>query len=454
MPLYQAVWHGGFALTQLLPELVVPLPTGNRSAGVWQHALPVSSSSPDPAVTVPVYFIEDDAYFARPGLYGDASGDYDDNAQRFSFFCRAVLELLRHLDDFPQVVHCHDWATALLPAYRRFLAGTEAGYATLAMVYTIHNLAYQGLFPASMLPVTGLPQTLFHPDGVEFYGQLNFAKAGLQYADFLTTVSPSYAEEICTPELGAGLDGVLRQRRAVLVGILNGVDYEVWNPETDPALPAPYSAADPTGKSLCKAAVLQAFALDKEPQLPLFGMISRLVDQKGLDLLAAILPTLLQLDLRLVILGAGETRYQVILQEQARAFPDRLGFRMGFDDTLAHQIEAGSDCFLMPSRFEPCGLNQLYSLRYGTIPIVRATGGLRDTVIPFDPVSGIGTGFVFSEATAAAFLAAVQQALAVFADRITWQRLRRNAMAEDFSWQQSALRYVDIYRRAMEGKYA
>jgi starch synthase len=303
-----------------------------------------------------------------------------------------------------------------------------------------------------VLPLTGLPQSLFHLDGVEFYGQMSFVKAALHSADCLTTVSPSYAEEICTPEFGAGLDGALQRRRDALIGILNGADYDVWNPATDPALVAHYTAADPRRKALCKSAVLQAFGLPADPEVPLLGMISRLVDQKGVDILAAALPGLLDLGVRLVILGAGEARYQELLTAQARAYPQRLGVRIGFDDALAHQIAAGSDCFLMPSRFEPCGLNQIYSLRYGTIPIVRATGGLRDTVVPYNAATGAGTGFVFHEPSAAAFLSAIRQALVVFVDRPAWQRLLQNAMDQDFSWRQSALRYVDVYRRAMQGK--
>jgi starch synthase len=452
MPLYQAVWAGGFALQQCLPDLQLQMPTATRTARVWLHSMPVSDGPQGQLPDVPVYFIEQDDYFARPGLYGNESGDYADNAQRFSFFCRAVLELALRLEGFADVVHCHDWATALLPAYVRFLPALAARFTAVPTVYTIHNLTYQGLFPEWVLPLTGLPPSLFHLDGLEFYGQMSFVKAALHYADYLTTVSPSYAEEICTPEFGVGLDGMLRRRRDVLAGILNGADYDVWNPATDPALAAHYSATDPSSKAICKAALLRTFGLPAAPEVPLLGMISRLVDQKGVDILAAALPALLDLGARLVILGSGEARYQELLTAQAQAYPERLGVRLGFNDALAHQIEAGSDCFLMPSRFEPCGLNQIYSLRYGTIPIIRATGGLRDTVVPFSPATGAGTGFVFHELSAAAFLTAVQQALAVFADRPTWQRLLHNAMVQDFSWRQSALRYVDIYRQAMHGK--
>lgn len=449
MPLYQIVRDGAFPMTELVPDLQVPLVIGTRTARVWQGSLPGSEEASAP---VPVYFIEQDEYFARPGLYGTESGDYPDNALRFIFFCRAALALTERLGWFPHVFHCHDWHAALVPAYLRFLPGLAPQLTSAATLYTIHNLAYQGVFPAWTFAFTGLPFSLFQPSGVEFFGFMNCMKAGLLYADRLTAVSPTYAEEICTPALGFGLDGVLRSRRAVLTGILNGADYEVWNPETDPALVARYSAQDLSGKARCKAALLQTFGLPEDPATPLIGFISRLVDQKGVDLLAGALNSLVGLPLRMVILGSGDPRYEEFLATQGRTYPERIGVRIGFDETLAHQIEAGSDMFLMPSRYEPCGLNQIYSLRYGTIPIVRATGGLRDTVVPFDPATGQGTGFVFEEPRAEALVAAVRAALEVFAERETWQRLIQNAMAQDFSWRRSAERYLDLYRQLVAAR--
>ncbi len=449
MPLYQTVRDGAFPLTELLTDLQVPLAIGNRTARVWQgHLLEREESS----ARVPLYCIEQDEYFARPGLYGGENGDYPDNAARFTFFCRAALALAARLDWFPHVFHCHDWQTALIPAYVRFLPGLDSRLSAAATVYTVHNLAYQGVFPVWAFPLTGLPPLLFQPAGVEFLGFVSFMKAGLLYADALITVSPSYAEEICTPEFGFSLDGVLRTRRDALVGILNGADYAVWNPEHDPFLAARYSAVDLSGKALCKTALLRTFNLPEDQDTPLIGMISRLVDQKGIDLVAAALDRLLTLNLRLVILGSGYAPYEEFLTALGRTYPQKIGVRLGFDDALAHQIEAGSDCFLMPSRYEPCGLNQMYSLRYGTIPIVRATGGLRDTVVPFNPATGQGTGFVFQQASGDALLAAVSEALGVFADRASWRRLLQNAMVQDFSWGQSATRYVEIYRRALGGK--
>ena len=362
MPLYQTVRDNNFSLTELLTDLQAPFTIGTRTARVWRSVLPEQDTD---AAQVPVYFIEDDQFFARPGLYGDDNGDYPDNALRFTFFCRAVLALAARLDAFPQVFHCHDWQTALIPAYLRVFPWLDPRLSTTVTVYTVHNLAYQGVFPAWAFPLTGLPPALFQSAGIEFFGAMNLMKAGLLYADALTTVSPGYAEEICTPELGNGLDGVLRARRESLTGILNGADYTVWNPEQDARIAAHYDAIDLTGKAECKKALLQAFTLPADLDVPLIGMISRLVDQKGFDLLAAALERLLTLNLRFVILGAGYAPYEEFLTRLSTTFPQKIGVRLGFDDALAHQIEAGSDCFLMPSRYEPCGLNQLYSLRYG-----------------------------------------------------------------------------------------
>jgi starch synthase len=445
MPLYQTVRDGGLPLTEVVRDLSVPIVTGRRTARVWQGSFPGREGLRD----VPVYFIEQDDYFARPGLYGDATGDYPDNAQRFIFFCRAALALAERLAWFPHVFHCHDWHTALVPAFLRFLPGLDARVSVAATLFTIHNLAYQGWFPAWVFGITGLPLSLFQVAGVEFFGLMNFMKAGLYYADELSTVSPTYAEEICTPEFGFGLDGILRERREVLTGTLNGVDYKGWNPETDPALPAHYSVTDLSGKAVCKRALLRTYEMPEDLETPLVSLISRFVEQKGVDVVADAIDPLLTLGLRLVVLGSGDARYERRFTDLGRRYPHQVGVRLGFNDTLAHQIQGGSDCLLMPSRYEPCGLTQLYSLRYGTIPIVRATGGLRDTVIPFDPASGQGTGFVFQEPRAEALVGAVRAAQRVFADRQMWQRLVGNTMTQDFSWERSAARYVDLYRRAM-----
>lgn len=449
MPLYQTIRDHGWPLTETLTDLQVPLVFGARVARVWQTPLNGEAGTETEA---PVYFIEQDEYFARPGLYGTETGDYPDNAFRFTFFCRAALALTERLQWFPHIFHCHDWHTGLVPAYLRYLPGLDSRISTANSVFTIHNLAYQGWFPAWAFGISGLPPFLFQPGGMEFLGGVNFIKTGIVYADHVTAVSPTYAAEICTPELGFGLDGVLRQRRDTLVGILNGVDYQAWNPETDSALKAPYSATDLSGKDTCKIELLREYGLPEELEVPLMGMISRLVAQKGVDLVVAALERLLTMNLRLVILGAGEPQYEQQLTAFARRYPERLGVRLAFDEPLSHRVQAGSDCFLMPSRYEPCGLTQLYSLRYGTIPIVRATGGLRDTVQPFDPVTGVGTGFVFTDPSAEALLEAVRAAGEVFADKQKWRQLQRNAMAQDFSWDRSAAQYVELYRQVARGK--
>jgi starch synthase len=448
LPLYQAVRRHGVSLTLVVNDLRVPLIFGERTAQVWQGDLPGGGSGK----SVSVYFIEQDDYFARSGLYSDEAGEYDDNPFRFTFFCRAALALAERLEWFPHVIHCHDWHTGLVPAYVRFPPGLDSRLTSTATLFTIHNLAYQGVFPASTFNQTGLPPRLFQADGVEFYGNVNFMKAGVYYADLLTTVSPAYAEEICTPEFGHGLDGVLRDRRSVLVGILNGADYDAWNPATDPVLAAHYSFDDLAGKTRCKLALLRRFGMLEDLELPVFGMVTRFADQKGIDLVAEALERLFELNIGVVILGSGERRYEELFSYLGHRYPDRLGIRLGFNDVLSHQIQAGSDCLLMPSRFEPCGLTQMYAMRYGTIPIVRATGGLRDTVSPFDPATRQGTGFVFSEATVSAFSRAASAAVEVFSNKEMWRQLQRNAMTQDFSWDRSALRYIELYRRVVAMK--
>jgi len=452
MPLYQTIRDQGTPMTEVLGDLDTPLVFGTRRTRVWQGRLSVHARNDEQrahAPQVPVYFVEQDEYFARPGLYGDATGDYPDNAFRFLFFCNAVLALPGRLNWFPQIFHCHDWHTALVPAYLRFLPEIDARLATAGTMFTIHNLAYQGWFPAWVFGVTGLPLSLFQPDGVEFYGNMNFMKAGLLYADQLTTVSPTYAEEICTPTGGFGLDGVLRERRHALAGIVNGADYKIWNPTTDPYIAQHYRPVELEGKVACKTALLQTVNLPELPAVPLIGMVSRLTDQKGVDLLVEALDRLVNLPMRLVILGSGDISYERLLTDWAARYPEQIALQLRFDDTLAHQIQAGSDMLLMPSRYEPCGLTQLYSLRYGTIPIVRTVGGLKDTIVPVDPATGDGTGFTFEETTAEALVGAVNQAISVFADKDIWQRLVQNAMQQDFSWDRSAVRYVRLYRQVV-----
>jgi alpha-D-glucose phosphate-specific phosphoglucomutase len=448
MPLYQAVRDQQAPMTAVLTDLEVPLVFGTRRAGVWQGRLPRGADETDPKTpVVPVYFIEQDDYFARPGLYGTANGDYPDNPLRFLFFSRAALALSERLAWFPHIVHCHDWHTGLIPALLRFLPELDARVKEARTLFTIHNLAYQGVFPSWVFNATGLPNALYQSSGMEFYGGMNFMKAGIVYADRVTAVSPTYAEEICTPAGGFGLDGVLRERRQVLTGIVNGVDYETWNPATDPLLVTPYSVTDLAGKAVDKLALLRTFGLSEDVQTPVLSMVTRLVDQKGVNLVAEAMNRLLALNVRFVLVGSGETRYEQMFTDWARRVPDRIGVHVGFSDALAHQTQAGSDMLLMPSRYEPCGLTQLYALRYGTIPIVHAVGGLKDTVTPFEASSGQGTGFLFEDSTADALLGAVGSALSVYGEKATWTQLMQNAMQQEFSWGRSAARYVSLYRQ-------
>jgi len=398
------------------------------------------------AAGVRIYLIKADQYFARPNLYGTAAGDYLDNAERFAFLSRAVVALLYHLGP-PDVLHAHDWQTALVPAFLRADSGRYPGLESVRTVFTVHNMGYQGLFWHHDWHLLNLDWRFFTPDYLEFYGKINYLKGGLVWADAITTVSPTYAQEIQTPEFGYGLDGVLRARRAALSGILNGVDYDEWSPERDRFIAARYSADDLKGKAACKADLQATVGLPADAKVPVFGIVSRLADQKGFDLLAAIAPELLQKRLQVVILGSGDTRYQSLFGALAKRFPKRFKVSFTFDEALAHKIEAGSDIFLMPSRYEPCGLNQIYSLRYGTIPIVRATGGLEDTIVDVDATKEDGTGFKFTPYTPAALLSCIERALRAYRARTAWTRLIRNAMRMDFSWDRSAQAYAELYRR-------
>jgi starch synthase len=367
---------------------------------------------------------------------------------------RAALEYASRAPNPPDVVHAHDWQAGLAPVYLRTRYRDDPALGRTASVLTIHNLAYQGLFEADWLPRLDLPWELMALDRMEFWGRISFLKGGINDADMITTVSPRYAEEIQTPQDGAGMDGVLRRRGSDLVGILNGIDTTVWDPQRDPHLPTPFSAKKLSGKRDAKRALLAAYGLRNDAaamRRPLIGMISRLVDQKGLDLIAALAAELPRLDATLVALGTGEARYEELWRRLAAAHPDRIGARIGFDESLAHLIEGGADMFLMPSRFEPCGLNQMYSLRYGTIPVVRSVGGLADTVRETDQGPGLpATGFVFADYTPAALLEALQRALAAFSDRPRWRALQAAGMREDHSWDRSAREYVTIYGQAME----
>jgi starch synthase len=393
-----------------------------------------------------VWLVEHERLFgSRPGLYGEGGRDYGDNAERFTYLCRAALALPAATGLRPRIVHVNDWQTGLVPFLLRHEHAHDPALDRARTVFTIHNLAYQGVFPKDVVPHLGLPWDVFRFEAMEFYDQLSFMKAGLVFADALTTVSPTYAREIRMPQGGHQLDAVLRHRAPELHGILNGIDVAEWDPATDRHLPAHYSARAPAGKARCKAALQRELGLAVRPDVPLAAVVSRLSDQKGIDLLVAIVPELLSRDVQLAVLGSGNPAYEAALAAAARAFPGRMAVRLGFDEALAHRIEAGADVFLMPSRFEPCGLNQMYSLRYGTVPVVRAVGGLEDTVEDYDGWQR-GTGFKFRDYHPQAFLLAVRRALEAHRDRRAWKGLQARGMAEDFSWDRSAATYEALYQ--------
>ncbi len=388
----------------------------------------------------PLYLVECPSLFDRPGLYGEAGVDYPDNDIRFAVFARAALGVARRLFQ-PDVLHCHDWQAGLVPAYLRTTLAGDPTFMGMKTLFTIHNLGYQGRFPASALKKVALDASVFTPGGLEFFGQVSYIKSGISFADALSTVSPTYAREIQTPEYGCGLDGVLRARAAVLSGILNGADYGEWSPELDPLIPAPYSARDLSGKRAAKERLLAELGLPAEAmERPLLGIVSRFTAQKGVDLLAEVAGEIVAEDVYLVALGAGEPEYEESFRAMAERFPECVAVRIGYDNRLSHLIEAGADVFLMPSRYEPCGLSQIYSLRYGTVPVVRATGGLDDTIEE-------STGFKFQECSGAALLGAVRAATQAFSRPDAWRAMMLRGMQKDFSWKASAQAYAALYGR-------
>lgn len=394
---------------------------------------------------IPVYLVRADRYFDREFLYGTAQSDYPDNAERFVFFCRAALEVLRqHPAD---IVHAHDWQAALASFFLRAQPERYAELAHAKTVFTVHNLGFQGLFDAELWPLLELDPGWFNPKHLEFYGKINFLKSGLVLSDKITTVSPSYGREIMTPEQGFGLDGVLRERALDVVGILNGIDCDEWNPQRDAAIAAHYDVNNLAGKMRCKQDLQQAYGLPERDDTPLIGVVSRLTAQKGFDLVEAIWPKLMNWPMQFVLLGTGETRFVEFFGRMAKLYPDKVAIRIGFDEKLAHRIEAGADIFLMPSLYEPCGLNQMFSLRYGTIPIVRAVGGLNDSVENYDEEKSSGTGFSFLPYQPEALFDAVERALHLFANKRAWTALMRRAMKIDHSWDRSAALYGALYQQ-------
>jgi starch synthase len=380
--------------------------------------------------------------YNRPGLYFDAAGDYADNPLRFGLLCRAAAEVARHIFR-PDIFHCHDWQAGLVPVYLKTLLATDPTFFGIKTLCTIHNLGYQGWFDAGALTALSLPAWLYNVNAMEFYGKINFLKGGLVFSDWLSTVSVRYAQEIQTGEFGFGLDGLLRARASRLSGILNGVDYASWNPATDPLIAANYSDKDLRGKKVCKEALVREFGLpERALTRPLIGIVSRFTSQKGADLIAEAASAMFQEDLYFVGLGSGEARYEQMFRFLADANRGRVAIYFGYNEAMAHRIEAGADVFLMPSQYEPCGLNQIYSLKYGTVPVVRATGGLDDTI-------DSDTGFKFSEYSGWAMLAAIRECLQAYSEPGRWNRLVRNGMCKDFSWRRSARLYHDLYARIL-----
>jgi starch synthase len=440
MPMYRSVMEGNFELKLLEKSLEVSFRGRLLKDKVFYSEL---------GRNLLIHFIKRDEFFDRDMLYGSSKGDYPDNADRFIFFSKGILNFCKLTGFQPDVIHCNDWQTSLVPVYLKSLYKNDPFFRNARTIFTIHNLAYQGVFPEEYMAISELRPELFSIKGLEYYGKINFMKGGILFSDIITTVSEKYAQEIQTSEYGYGLDGVLRDRNNDIYGVLNGVDYTEWNPETDSHIAANYNAKDLSGKRNCKEELIEIFKLEGSVETPLIGIISRLANQKGFDILADAMDELMRMKLLLVLLGKGEEKYEKKFAELGKKYKGRLGVKIAFDNVLAHKIEAGSDMFLMPSRYEPCGLNQMYSLKYGTIPIVRATGGLEDTIKEFDPETEKGNGFKFAEYSPGAMIEGVKKASETYQNRYLWLRLVRNAMKEDFSWRRSALKYIDIYNQAI-----
>jgi starch synthase len=425
MPKYECVKKSGLAIKQLKP--------GFSSANIGE--------------SIKVYFVENDKYYNRPGLYGEKTGDYPDNLLRFSYYCEKTLELFKEINFSPDVIHCNDWQSSLIPVHLKTLLKGDTFYKKTKTLFTIHNLAYQGLFPKEQFAQLKLDESLFSIDGFEYYGKINLLKAGIIFSDYISTVSQGYADEILTKEFGCGLESILAQKKAHLSGIINGLDYSIWNPETDKYIFKNYNAADLGGKKTNKKELQKICGLAVKEDIPLFGFVGRLAEQKGVDLLYELIKKIKSLKIQVVILGTGEQKYHELLEAVAKKSPQCFSLNLKFDDVLAHRIYAGCDMFMMPSRYEPCGLGQMISFKYGTAPIAYKTGGLADTVFNFSPKTKKGNGFIFSAYSAKEFLNIVNEAKAVYADQKSWMGLVKKIMKLDFSWEESGKKYVDLYKK-------
>jgi starch synthase len=433
------------ALEQLGQEVIVIMP---RYKAIQDSKFKIQKLKDDISYSVfgkniKVYFVEKEAYFNRDGLYGDKSGDYKDNLDRFSYYCKRALTLLPEINFRPHIIHCHDWQSALIPVYLKNLYQKDAFFKDTKTVFTIHNIGYQGLFPKEEYPKLGLDSSVFTMDTLEYYSKINVLKGGLVFSDVINTVSPTYSKEIQTKEFGCGLEGVLQKRRGSVFGILNGLDYVIWNPEADSYIVKRYSVKTLDDKNKDKADLQKVCKLPVAPQIPLFGIVSRLAEQKGFDILAEAIREICKMDLQLVILGTGDLKYHVLLEEIVKKYPKAISLHLKFDDVLAHKIYAGSDIFLMPSKYEPCGLGQLISLSYGTIPLVFKTGGLADTITK-------DNGFVFDKYSKTDLLTTIEKAISVFHSTEKWSKLKKKAMQFNFSWEESGKKYIQLYEKTQK----
>jgi starch synthase len=439
LPYYRMVKDGNFEVNHLKETIKIEILDKMVEAEILTTRM---------GKDIVVYLIKNDDYYDREELYGSEKGDYEDNSERFIFLCKATLELLKVTGFKPDIIHCNDWQTGLIPAYLKTILKSDPPFSTIKTVFTIHNFAYQGLFKKQDMLLTGLPWEVFTPEGIEFYGKISFLKSGIIYGDMVTTVSKKYAQEIQTEEYGCGLEGALWSNKRCPSGILNGADYNNWNPAKDEFIIKNYGNSDLSGKNNCKKNIIKEFNLEVKNNAPLFGMVSRLVKQKGIDLFVDAADEILKLG-NMVILGKGEEGYEKLVTGLKNKYPNKVGIKVGFDEPLAHKITAGCDFLLIPSRYEPCGLNAIYSLKYATIPIVRDVGGLDDIIIPFDLESGRGNGFKFHNFSKEAFLSPIREAIVVYEKEKLWKRLLNNALRSDYSWEKSAKEYEGLYLKAL-----
>lgn len=439
VPLYKKT-RENFKLQDTGKKITVPVGNKNVSGSIFSNG--------DSTL-----FIDCKEFFDRDELYSSSKGDYPDNAARFSFFSRGILETCKALNFMPDIIHCNDWQTGLVPIYLKYAFKGDKSFSKTFVLTTIHNIGYQGIFPASDMFFTGLDRAFFSPEGIEFYGKINFLKACLISADFITTVSSNYAKEILTKEYGFGLEGVLRKRAPDIAGIINGIDYKEWNPKKDPYIIANYDSKNLSNKKKCKAQLLKECSIKSNPNAPLIGIVSRLSAQKGIDLILDSIEKIISMGANIIILGKGDEVFQIRLLAAAEKYKGKIYFKLGFQDELAHKIYAGSDIFLMPSRYEPCGLGQMIAMRYGTIPVARKTGGLADTISDYQPLTNDGTGFLFTDYTPSSLINCLKTAITVYTVKNKWDNLKRSAMDTDFSWNASAKKYIELYKFILSKKH-